>query len=239
MKILVVNDDGIQAKGIYHLAKLASEIGQVWLIAPDDQCSAMSHGITVHGGIDVKPVDFPVNDVTAYKLCGTPADCVKLGINSLMPNKPDMVFSGINYGYNVGFDILYSGTVGAAMEALLHGVPAMAFSMDKNDNYELVEAHLLPLIKKLINSTIEKNQIWNINIPACGLKDFKGILENRVPEQASFHIDNYNREEKEDGSLHLTSKEIWNSKPAEGTDMKALLDNYISVGNVTNNVLKS
>lgn len=237
MRILVVNDDGIHAEGIYHLAKMAKNLGEVWVVAPDEQCSAMSHRITVHGSIEVKKENDFLDGVKAYCVKGTPADCVKVGIQHVMPRKPDIVFSGINYGYNVGFNILYSGTVGAAMEALLSGIPAIAFSKEMNNNYELVDAHLLSITNDLMNRPITKNEIWNVNIPGCPISEFKGILDERLPSQDSFHLDNYDRVELEGGDFRLNINGIGNTNAELGTDMKAVLDNYISIGKVKNTIL--
>ena len=238
MRILVVNDDGIEAEGIRQLAKMAKELGEVWVVAPDNQCSAMSHRITVHGAIDVKKVDYSLEGVHAYKVGGTPADCVKIGIKYLLASKPDIVFSGINYGYNVGLDILYSGTVGAAMEALLNGIPAIAFSKEMNDNYDVVNEHLLSVTKMLLSRSIEKNEIWNVNIPGCNKSEFKGILEDRIPAQEQHYLDNYESTELEDGSFQLEADGIFNKDAEEGTDMRAVLDNYISIGKVRNAILR-
>ena len=106
MRIMVVNDDGIESDGIRRLAGMAAELGEVWVVAPRHQCSAMSHCITVRGSLHMKEESFPVPGVKAYSVDGTPADCVKVGIKYLLPQKPDIVFSGINCGYNVGADIL-------------------------------------------------------------------------------------------------------------------------------------
>ena len=111
-RILVVNDDGIGAEGIVRLAAAAKNLGEVWVVATGQQCSAMSHCSTVRGSLQIRQEDFPVPGVMAYSVAGTPADCVKVGIRHLMQDRPDVVFSGINCGYNVGVDILYSGTVG-------------------------------------------------------------------------------------------------------------------------------
>lgn len=239
MRILVVNDDGIQASGIYHLARTAVELGEVWVVAPDQQCSAMSHRITVHGTIDViEEEEFPVDGVHAYRVSGTPADCVKVGFKYLMPQKPDIVLSGINYGYNVGLDILYSGTVGAAMEALLNGIPAIAFSKEMNDNFDVVDAHILSITKELISRSIRKNEIWNVNFPGCALSEFRGILEDRVPEQAQFYLDDFFSTELVGKGFRLSANGKRNTDAEEGTDMRAVLDNYISIGKVINNILR-
>lgn len=239
MRILVVNDDGIQAPGIRYLAKMAAELGEVWVVAPDQQCSAMSHRITVYGSIDVKQEAYSVAGVHAYRVNGTPADCVKIGIKHLMPIKPDIVLSGINHGYNVGLDILYSGTVGAAMEALLNGIPAIAFSKEMNDNYDVVDANLLSITKELLNHTIHKNEIWNVNFPGCTLSELRGVLENRIPAQTQFYLDNYIKMDLEDSDFRLSTNGIRNTKAEEDTDMRAVLENYISVGKVSNSILKA
>lgn len=237
MRILVVNDDGIFATGISHLARMATNLGEVWVVAPDQQCSAMSHRITVYGTLEVKQVDFPVAGVQAYGVSGTPADCVKVGVKYLMTEKPDIVLSGVNHGYNVGLDILYSGTVGAAMEALLHGIPAMAFSKEMNDNYDVVDANLLSITKELLSHTIQRNEIWNINFPGCTMSEFRGVLYNRIPAQSQFYLDNYERSDMENNSFSLSLKGMRITDAEEGTDMRAVLDNYISVGKVRSSIL--
>ena len=207
-KILLVNDDGIRADGIILLARLASRLGEVTVAAPDGQCSAMSHRITVHGELRVKKSDFPVEGVTAYSISGTPADCVKVALHYLLSEKPDIVFSGINRGYNAGVDILYSGTVGAAMEALVNGIPAIAFSNQANDVWDAAEEYLLPITEKLLGMPIARNS---------------SFLRKELP----------------DGSFLLTEDGIPALTAPEGTDMRALLDGYISVGQVRNMVLEA
>lgn len=237
MRILVVNDDGIRAEGIERLARMATQLGEVWVVAPKEQCSAMSHRITVFGEMEEERVDFPVAGVHAYSISGTPADCVKIALEYLLPEKPDVVFSGINHGYNVGFDILYSGTIGAAMEALLNGVPAIAFSTDMNGVYDVVEEKLLPITKELLGRSISKNEIWNVNFPGCSKSELKGVLEERVPEQGHFYLNQFIRNETETGRSRLIFSSIPNPIAKEGTDMKAVHDNYISIGRVRNSVL--
>lgn len=121
MQILVVNDDSIAAPGISLLAKAAAELGEVTVVAPAHQCSAMSQKLTLREVLAVEKVeDFSVNVQGAYRLDGTPVDCVKVALDYILEDRPDYVFSGINNGYNVGFDIAYSGTLGAAFEAARH-----------------------------------------------------------------------------------------------------------------------
>ena len=237
MKILVTNDDGIKAEGIERLARMARNLGEVWVVAPKEQCSAMSQRITVHADLMVRPETFPVEGVHAYSVSGTPADCVKVALMYLLPEKPDIVFSGINVGYNIGFDIAYSGTVGAAMEAIMEGVPAIAFSNESNGVYEVAEAHMLAVTKDLMGREIAKNEIWNVNFPGCPIEKYKGILEEQQIAQSQFYLDNYSREDYEDGSFRLSAAGLPVTEGAEGSDMWAVLEGYISVGKIQSQVL--
>ena len=152
--------------------------------------------------------------------------------------QPDIVFSGINRGYNAGVDILYSGTVGAAMEALVNGIPAIAFSNEANDVWEAAEEYLLPIAEKLLEIPISRNRIWNVNFPGCSPEKIKGILWDRLPSQVEYYQDHYVRKDLPDGSFLLTEDGIPALTAPEGTDMRALLDGYISVGQVRNMVLR-
>jgi len=238
MRILVVNDDGIGADGLRHLVQMAKELGEVWVVAPNQQCSAMSHRITVHGTIDVIKKDYLIDGVHAYAVGGTPADCVKIGIQHLLPQKPDIIFSGINYGYNIGLDILYSGTVGAAMEAIVSGIPSIAFSKEMNDNYDVADAYLLSITKELLSRGIQKNQIWNVNFPGCNMSELRGFKEDCIPAQEQFYLDHYERIELEKEDFRLKACGVRNENAEEGTDMKAVLENYISIGKVSNHILR-
>ncbi len=188
MRILIVNDDGIRSPGLVNLARQAKELGEVWVVAPASQCSAMSHRITVFGSVRVEPEpDFPVEGVKAYSISGTPADCVKTALSYVMKEKPDVVFSGINNGYNVGVDILYSGTIGAAMESLVQGIPAIAFSNQMNGDQRVSERYLLPIARDLLAREISGREIWNVNFPGGDPDQVKGILEDRVPSKKSYY----------------------------------------------------
>ena len=237
MRILVVNDDGIMAEGIRRLAEMAAVLGEVWVVAPASQCSAMSHRITVRGQLEVKPVEFSVEGVQAYSVSGTPADCVKVALQYVMPKKPDIVFSGINCGYNVGLDLLYSGTVGAAMEALLNGIPAIAFSCEMNDVYDVVDEYLLPITKELLDLPLPANELWNVNFPGCTVAELKGVLRERIPAQTQFYLDHYDKEEYDGGAFCLTASGIPITESVEGTDIAAVQGNYISIGTIRNAIL--
>lgn len=239
MRILVVNDDGITAEGIMHLAVCAKQFGEVWVVAPARQCSAMSQRITVHGKIEVQKYDFPIEGIKAYSVDGTPADCVKIALRYLLPQKPDIVFSGINEGYNAGMDILYSGTIGAAFEALANNIPAIAFSSEMNKIYDVVDEYIGPVIKKLLMKKLPDNALWNVNFPGCSLKEYKGILQNRIPAQHQFYLDHFIKTGKTDENFILEPQGLPVSEAEEGTDIRAVLDRYISIGIIYNGVMKA
>lgn len=230
MRILVVNDDGITAEGIRRLAACAIKFGEVWVVAPAKQCSAMSQRVTVRGEMGVRKVDFPIAGVKAYSVDGTPADCVKVALRYLLPQKPDIVFSGINEGYNAGQDILYSGTIGAAVEALSNGIPAIAFSNEMNGIYDVVEAYIEQITRELLMQKLPVNALWNVNFPGCSLKEYRGILKNRILAGHQFYLDNYIKTDSGDESFVLEAQGIPVTEAEEGTDIRAVLDRYISIG---------
>ena len=230
MRILVTNDDGITAEGIIRLAAMAKQLGEVTVIAPDSQCSAMSQKLTILTYLDVKKVkDFAVEGVEAYTVGGTPADCVRIGIDMILKEKPDIVFSGINNGYNTGYDIAYSGTIGATMEALFAGIPAIAFSTDYRGIFDTVDEYMLSVTKEVLSKPIGPDEVWNLNFPGCKVADCRGILWDRKIAQDDFYNNVYTEQPASfvDGAVRyaITAEPIdW---AAEGTDIKALLDNYI------------
>ena len=237
MRILIVNDDGIRAAGIYHLAKAAQTLGEVTVVAPAAQCSAMSHRITIDRPLTVKKEQI-VDDIPAYSVDGTPADCVKVALEFLMPKKPDLVLSGINNGYNIGLDILYSGTVAACMESLLFDVPAMAFSVEAGGGFDAFYHYFPILMDKLLQEKISKNEIWNINIPGCEVRNVKGIQYDRIPSNAKmYRKTNYIREEIDADQFLLKPNYIKSKITEEGTDLAALADGFISVGKIKSMIL--
>ncbi len=239
MKILITNDDGIGAIGIQKLAGAAKRLGEVWVVAPEGQCSAMSQRITVAGKVRLAAApDFPVEGVLAYSLDGTPADCIKVAVEYLMKERPDVVFSGINNGINAGFEVAYSGTVAAAMEALQKGIPAIAFSVEANGIYDVVDEHLLEIAETLLKRHAGAGRIWNVNFPGCALSECQGILWDRTLARTQYFLDDYAAEQQEDGSelLELHGRAITSAE--EGSDLHALLQHFISIGTIANVVLK-
>ncbi|MBE0466961.1 MAG: 5'/3'-nucleotidase SurE [Candidatus Desulforudis sp.] len=170
MRLLLTNDDGIFAAGLESLRLALADLArEIYIIAPDRERSATGHSITVHRPIRVREACYNPGNCRGWVVDGTPVDCVKLGLESLLPEMPDLVISGINYGPNLGTDVLYSGTVSAAMEGLINGVPALAVSLasHREPAFEYTAAftrRLVPLIlghrEKLAPGTL-----LNINVP--------------------------------------------------------------------------
>jgi 5'-nucleotidase len=165
-KILITNDDGYQSDGIRALVKAFKKIADIVLVAPSDERSCSSHSITARQTLRVKEIQ--VDGVTGLAVDGTPADTVILGLNLFSKTPVDFVISGINRGPNLGFDVFYSGTVGAAMEAAMSGIPAMAVSLSiaEYGNYQLAAATALDIFQHF-ESTLsrQKNLVLNVNIP--------------------------------------------------------------------------
>lgn len=240
LKILVVNDDGISSPGIVRLAENAAKFGDVWVIAPARQCSGMSQKLTIFENMEVRQVDFPVPVMAAYSLGGTPADCVKVAVKMLLKEKPDIVFSGINFGYNAGLDIAYSGTVGATMEAAINGIPAIAFSSQHNGSDEVTEKYIEQITGELLASPLPLGQVWNVNFPGCPLSECKGILRDRKIAQLCFFENCYELKKRDDGEEEFVPYSDLSStvRAAEGTDIHALLHGYVSIGKITSAVVE-
>lgn len=233
-KILIVNDDGIEAGGIIRLARAASKYGKVWVVAPDSQRSGASHSIKILEPISGKKVPFPVEGVEAHALGGTPADCARVGILNIVPGGPDVVLSGINCGYNVGSDVQYSGTVGAALEAAFQGVKAIALSEGFEDSYKVTDKYLDEVLGKVIDMEPGKNCIINVNFPTCKLEEVQGIaMDMKVSPDLIFkdHYDCTKISETE--SEYMIHGDLV-AKAELGTDLRAVFDNYISIGTVHN-----
>ncbi len=178
MYILVTNDDGVWAPGVQTLAKKMTEVGDVVLVAPSEEKSAIGHGITIRDPIRVDEIQLEgLNKV--WGVNGTPADCVKLGMQELMEHGCGLVISGINHGPNLGTDVLYSGTVSAAVEGVILGVPSIAVSLASWEyrDFSVAAEITVSLVKKMLSEgkVIPPGTILNINIPPVEREKIKGI----------------------------------------------------------------
>ncbi|MCR5669143.1 MAG: 5'/3'-nucleotidase SurE [Lachnospiraceae bacterium] len=239
MKFLLTNDDGIQAEGLRRLAEMASQLGEVTIIAPDQECSAMSQRITLRDSMALKKVDYPIPNVTAYSLHGTPADCIKVALHYLKL-RPDYVFSGMNHGFNMGYDIAYSGTCSAAFEAVMNGIPAIAFSRDLGENYEVVDTYLQDMTQILLVKAPLKNGIWNVNFPSCPLEECNGYLLDVSVGKVQFYNDHFDEVESPDSNTVILKSHGYASDPElmpEGSDVWGLTHNYVTISSVKCDVL--
>ncbi len=233
--ILITNDDGILADGFLRLAKAAQAFGTVFAVAPESQRSAASHSITLHSHIDLFPQEFPVPGIRAYACSGTPADCVRVGSLALLPVKPDVVISGINYGYNAATDLQYSATVGAAFEAAFQGIHAIALSEGASSCHEVTDAYLHEILAELLEQPLGYGEIHNVNFPDCPLAECRGILRGRKVSRGMFFRDSYRvLETFPDGGMRMEVDGAYNEDAEPETDFRAIVDHYVSVGTARN-----
>lgn len=231
MRILVTNDDGINAKGIRELVKALSDKGEVYVFAPESQRSACGHGITVRTPIMVEEMKLQ-GAKGAWAITGTPADCVKLGLRLLKEQgiAVDFVYSGINHGSNLGTDTLYSGTVSGAIEGVINGIPSVALSI-----YSHNPKHFEPCCKMAIQALdvaagkLDGGTVLNINLPDVPAEEIKGIRITRLG--AREYDEEFRIQEDESGRRGF----VYSGEPVIYTDLPddidviALQDGYISI----------
>ncbi|NLF95743.1 MAG: 5'/3'-nucleotidase SurE [Candidatus Riflebacteria bacterium] len=183
MRILVCNDDGINAPGITALAAELCSLGQVIVVAPDSERSAASNSLTLAHPLRVREVTFPAPVEKAYAISGTPADCAKIGLSTLLPEKPDLVVSGINCGPNMCVDIFYSGTVAAAFEGAFRGILSAAVSLDSYSpraDFSVAAKWAVRCLRMLIDAEVEPARVYNINVPCIPENDVRGVKLTRT-----------------------------------------------------------
>ena len=175
MDILITNDDSIDSSGIRLLAEAAAEVGNVSIVAPEADQSGKSLGINYLDPILVQKVDWG-EKFSAWKVAGSPADCVKLALGPLLEKKPDLILSGVNFGSNSGRTVLYSGTVGGAIEGVMQGIPSIAFSCCQEEgDLTHVKPYLAKLIKGLYEVPFRHGTLFNVNFPCHDVEEFRGI----------------------------------------------------------------
>ena len=177
MHILITNDDGYLAPGIRTLAEVLASVAEITVVAPDRNKSGASNSLTL-----MRPLRAEMTPQGFYRVDGTPTDCVHLAISGLLDDKPDMVVSGINSGANLGDDVLYSGTVAAAMEGRFLGLPAVAVSVAGRpvENYLAAAEITKQIIQNLIDQPLAEDSILNVNVPNCVSSEIKGITSTRL-----------------------------------------------------------
>jgi 5'-nucleotidase len=172
MKILVTNDDGITSPGLQALASAMEKLGDVWIVAPDRERGAVGHALTLH-----KPLRITQVSRQAFAVNGTPSDCVNLAIKQVLPAVPALVISGINRGFNLGDDVTYSGTVSAALEGTILGVPSVAVSQEADVRYRhgVAAVYALRVAKAVLRYGLPEETLLNVNVPDCALHAIAGV----------------------------------------------------------------
>lgn len=229
--ILVTNDDGITAPGIRNLIELMNEIGEVVVVAPDSPQSAMGHAITINSTLHCEKIKVTDGPQIEYSCSGTPADCVKLAVNELLDRKPDLCVSGINHGSNSSINVIYSGTMSAAVEAGIEGIPAIGFSLldfNWNADFKPLRNYIQQITREALKNGIPKDVVLNVNFPKLKEKDIKGI---KICRQAKASwVEEFDKRTNPMGREYywLTGTFI-NEDKGEDTDEWALKEGYISI----------
>lgn len=189
MNILITNDDGIDFKGLRDLIDVFSQLGDVYVVAPDKERSSNSHCLTVSGDVRIEERIIP-NTRKAYAVWGTPADCVYLGLFLLFKDEIDLVVSGVNKGLNASTDIIYSGTIAAAREAFINNIPSLAVSIDSfvTDDFSLAAKWALKLARIYLKDENRRNYFLNINVPDLPEDKIRGVKV--TDRQCRVHYDN-------------------------------------------------
>jgi len=230
MRLLITNDDGILAQGIECLVAAAEQLGEVTVVAPDREQSATSHSLTLHHPLRPLP-----RGERRWQVDGTPTDCVMLAIEALMPERPDFVLSGINHGQNMGEDVLYSGTVAAAMEGLALGVPSIAISFaggdlraDVTHLREQVKV-LTPLLRHLTSlPEFPRDTLFNVNLPPTAASEVRGVKLTRLGRRVYSQSVAPMRDPWGRPIFWIGGGEIsWTGEP--DSDFRAIEEGYVSV----------
>lgn len=229
--ILVTNDDGYQAKGFKSLIEAVRPLGNVIAVAPVEAQSGMSHAITVKNPLHVLKIREEEN-LIIYAVYGTPVDCVKLAINELLPKRPDLIVSGINHGSNSSTSILYSGTMGAALEGSVNMIPSIGFShinFDHDANFDVPIKYSRIIAEKAMQNGLPKNICLNVNFPDVTLDQIAGIKVCR--QTMGYWREEFDKKPDIEGKDFYWLKGFYfNHEPdAEDTDEWALKNNYISI----------
>ena len=234
MNILLTNDDGIDGKGLLVLAEALSSEHTVYIVAPDTQMSSSSQSLRyIHQEMVLSEVHIAGAE-KAYKLNGTPADCVYIGTQVVYKNKIDLVISGINKGQNIANDIYYSGTVGAAKEAILNDIPAIAVSLASNhaEDFTFAADSICKLIPQYMQSLEDNICLWNVNVPNLPKTEIKGIKHCPISRSYAYHMEfECKNTAKGQESIILKSGHI-SFEPKEDSDAAYIQQGYITISKI-------
>lgn len=242
--ILITNDDGVSAPGIRNLVEAVKDLGKIVVVAPDKPQSGMGHAITIGAPLRLTPVN-TFEGIEAYQCTGTPVDCVKLAVDKVLHRKPDLCLSGINHGANHSINVIYSGTMSAAVEAAIESIPSVGFSLldfSIEANFEAARKYARIIVEKLLSEKQDKHMILNVNFPAVATEEIRGIKICRQA-YAKYEEDFIERKDPHGRKYFWLTGEFVNFDKGKDTDVWALAHNYVSVVPVqfdlTNYILKT
>ena len=229
--ILVTNDDSISAPGIRALIAVMSEIGDVVVVAPDSPQSAMGHAITINNTLYLNKVSKENAAILEYSCSGTPVDCVKMAVNEILKRKPDLCVSGVNHGSNSSINVIYSGTMSAAVEAGIEGIPAIGFSLldyDWNADFEQIKPFIKKIALQVLQNGLIEGTVLNVNFPKLKTNEIKGI---KICRQAkAMWQEKFDKRTSPFGKeYYWLTGEFINQDKGEDTDEWALANHYISI----------
>lgn len=229
--ILVTNDDGITAPGMRTLIQVMTTIGDVVVVAPDSPQSGMGHAITINSTLHIEKVTIDNGPQEEYSCSGTPADCVKLGVKQILDRRPDLCVSGINHGSNSSINVIYSGTMSAAIEAGVEGIPAIGFSLcdyNWNANFDHCKTYIKTITENVLKHGLNSGTVLNVNFPKLANTKLQGI---KICRQAKANWEEeFDKRQSPNGKDYywLTGKFV-NLDKGEDTDEWALANGYVSV----------
>lgn len=231
MNILICNDDGIYSKGLYELAKEMRRLGSVAVVAPDKEQSAIGHAITMHQPLRCKKIKLFDLDIDVWRVSGTPADCIKIGVETLLAERPQLIVSGINIGENLGTDIIYSGTVSAAIEGSIFNIPSIAVSYEGSEEAEfsIAAKAAVDIIEQVLEHKDGHEILLNINIPLVKeIHELKGVKITKLGVKKYKN----NFEERKDprgNTYYWLAGELIDAEIREDTDIYAVRNGYASI----------
>lgn len=229
--ILITNDDGITAPGIKCLVEAVKGLGRVVVVAPDKPQSGMGHAITIGVPLRLNKVENVFDGVEAWQTSGTPVDCVKLAVDKVLHRKPDICLSGINHGANHSINVIYSGTMSAAMEACIESIPSVGFSLldwKFEADFTGAQHFARKIVTALLKTKMDKHLLLNVNVPAVPVNELKGVKICRQA-YAKYEEDFDERVDPHDKKYYWLTGEFVNFDKGEDTDVWALQNNYVSI----------
>ncbi len=242
--ILITNDDGVTAPGIMNLVEAVKDLGKIVVVAPDKPQSGMGHAITIGQPLRLHKLH-SIDNVETWSCTGTPVDCVKLAVDKVLHRKPDICLSGINHGANHSINVIYSGTMSAAVEAAIESIPSVGFSLlDYRIDADFTGArkYVRLIVEKMLTTKLDNHTVLNVNIPAVAPELLKGF---KICKQAyaKYEEDFIERNDPHGRHYYWLTGEFVNFDKGKDTDVWALANNYVSVVPVqfdlTNYVLKA